>query len=135
MKNIFAICTMLSLLLSCAVQSGGVSAKDIAAKTYVLQSVNGVEFAGKERTPEIQFNETLWVTGQVCNRFMGQGTLQGDVLTVPEMASTMMFCADPQLNDMEREFASLLRQGAKVSLRGNALSLSNGTTTYRYNAR
>ncbi len=135
MKKIFPIFASLLLLLSCAAQSGAVNAKELADKTYVLQSINGVGFASRERTPEIQFDETMRVAGQVCNRFMGQGQLKDDVLIVPEMATTMMLCADPQLNDMEREFASFLRQGMKVSLQGDTLSLSNGEITYIYNAR
>ena len=133
MKKLFAILVSAPLLLSCA---GGISVKDLVSeKKYVLQSVNGVAFASRERTPEIQFDGSMRVSGQVCNRFMGQGQLKGDVLTVPQMASTMMLCADPELNAMEQEFTSLLRQGAKVALRGDTLSLSSGTITYTYSAR
>ena len=109
-----------------------VTADDLASQRYVLESVDGVAFANKERTPEISFDATMRVAGQVCNRFMGQGTLRDGVLTVPQMASTMMLCADPKLNAMEQEFAKLLRDGARLQLDGDNLSLSNDLTTYTF---
>ena len=122
----------LPLLAACAAGGNSVSAGDIASNRYVLQSVDGAAFSNKERTPEIAFSATMRVTGQVCNRFMGQGTLKDGVLTVPQMASTMMLCADQQLNAMEAELAAMLRQGARISLEGDTLTLQNDARRYVY---
>lgn len=133
MKKIFAILLSLPLIASCAAAgSAAVGTGDLAANAYVLTHVNGEAFAHRERMPEIEFDATMRVAGQVCNRFMGQGTLKDGVLTVPQMASTMMLCADGKLNEMEREFSDMLRQGAEVTLSGDTLTLRKGETEYVY---
>ena len=130
-RLIIMLCMALPLAVSCA-SAKPAAVADLAARKYVLQSVNGVAFSARERTPEIEFDENLRVAGQVCNRFMGQGTLRDGVLTVPEMASTMMLCADAQLNDMEGNLFEMLRQGADLSLRGNSLILRGGESAYEF---
>lgn len=130
-RLILTFCTI-PMLWGCAAGSKAVTADDIASNRYVLQSVDGVRFGSLERTPEISFDDTMRVAGQVCNRFMGQGTLKDSVLTVPAMASTKMLCPDPQLNEMERDFSEMLRQGARMQLDGDTLSLSNGLTSYTF---
>lgn len=119
-------------MAGCAAEPKAVTAGDIASKRYVLQSVDGVLFDSQERTPEISFDDTMHVSGQVCNRFMGQGVLQDGVLTVPKMASTRMLCPVPQLNEMEQDFSEMLRQGARMQLEGDTLSLSNGVRRYTF---
>lgn len=132
MRKLFLAVCAFFMVWGCSGMIKTVTAEDLAPNRYVLQRVNGEPFAGQERTPEISFDETLRVSGQVCNRFMGQGILKGGVLTVPEMASTMMLCDDPELNEMEREFLEMLRQGARLRLDGNNLSFRNDLTTYTF---
>lgn len=119
--------------VSCA---GGNKMKeaDLMHRRFVLESVDGVAFASKFRTPDIEFGENFRVTGQVCNRYMGQGKLANDVLTVEKMASTLMMCPDEALNKLERDFSELLRNGVKTEFTGDTLTLSGGGRTLVYKA-
>ena len=101
---------------------------------YVLQSVNGAPVAW-ERQPEIEFSEGLQISGQVCNRFIGPAAYKNGVLTVPQMAMTMMLCIDDRLNQLERDFALMLREGARLSLANDTLTLSGGGLTLVYRRR
>lgn len=132
MKKILAMLLWVPLAVSCAAASSSVTPADLAGGVYILQSVNGAIFTSVERTPEIAFDETMRVAGQVCNRFMGQGTLKNDVLTVPHMATTMMLCTDERLNAMERDLADLLRGGATVTLDAATLTLRGDGGVYVY---
>jgi Heat shock protein len=131
MKKLAIVAAACLLVPGCAGNTK-VTAQDLASNTYVLQSINGTSFTSRERTPEITFQENMRVSGQTCNRFMGQGQLKDGTLQVAEMASTMMLCADPQLNTMERDLAAMLRAGAAISLDGKNLTLSRDGITYVY---
>jgi Heat shock protein len=135
MKKLYVALLALPLLAACGTVNSGAAAgpaeADLVARRYVLQKVNGTAFTA-ERTPEIEFGEGMSVSGQVCNRFRGNGRLEKGVLTVPTMASTMMLCADPRLNQLERDFAAMLRDGAALSLDGRTLTLSRGDTALEY---
>jgi len=98
---------------------------------FVLQSVNGQAVAW-ERQPEIEFGEGLQLSGQVCNRFFGPAAYKNGVLTAPQMAMTMMLCIDDRLNQLERDFAGLLRDGARLSLEKDTLTLSGERITLVY---
>ena len=134
MRSIVAMLLSLPFLCACAGSAGSaaVSLRDLAAKRFVLTRVNDQSFVSKERTPEIEFHDGMRVTGGVCNRFMGNGKLENGVLTVSELASTLMLCADQRLNSMERELTAMLREGATVTLDGDNLTLSRGDVTYAY---
>jgi heat shock protein HslJ len=127
----------LPLLASCGFRSGLASAfpaeSDLLAQRYVLQSVNGKAVAW-ERMPEIEFGEGMQVSGQVCNRFFGPGTYEKGVLTVSNMAMTMMFCLDSELNQLESDFVVMLREGVRVGLEKDTLTLSGEKMSLVYRA-
>ena len=137
MRKVLLILFALPLLAAC--NSGAASGDsqsvpseaDLLNRRYVLSSVDGKEFAGTERIPEIEFGKDMRITGQVCNRFTGNGQLKDGVVTVPLMAMTMMACADP-MNTMEKDFAAMLKSGAKISLNGKTLTLSGEGLTLEY---
>ena len=141
MKKLLILLLALPLLAACAC---GVSRNATDAATgaapveaqllggrFVLQSVNG-EATAWERRPEIAFGEGMRMTGQVCNRFIGPGTYKNGVLTAPQMAMTMMLCVDDKLTQLERDFAAMLRNGAKVGLEKDTLTLRGETLTLVY---
>jgi len=134
MKKIALFLLAFPLLASCTPESGtaAFSENELLSRSYTLQSVNGVLFASDERTPEIEFDASMRVGGHICNKFMGQGQLKKNVLKVPELASTMMLCADSRLNSMEHDFTAMLRQGAKLGLEGDTLTLTRGGITYTF---
>jgi heat shock protein HslJ len=98
---------------------------DLVHRRFVLVSVDGLPFAAS-KAPDIAFNEGFRVSGQICNRYMGQGKLEGGVLAVAQMASTKMLCADGALNRFEARFAAMLTAGAEADLSGGILTLRQG---------
>jgi len=136
-KLLILLLLALPLLTACgasksAFKGAAPADSDLLARRFVLQSVNGEAFNAGERRPEIEFSEGMRVTGQVCNRFIGNGAYEKGVLTVPNMAMTMMLCVDDKLNQLERDFAAMLREGARVGLQKNILTLSDGKITLVY---
>lgn len=109
--------------------------KALIHHNFVLASVNGKPYAHERMTPSIAFNEGLHVSGAVCNRYSGQGELNGNILTVKQMVSTKMFCPEQELNDLERAFALLLINGAAVRLEGQKLFLSSEEYKLEFNLK
>lgn len=107
---------------------------DLMHRRFVLESVNGVPFKSEFRTPDIEFGENFRVYGQVCNRYTGRGKLAGDVISVAHMASTRMMCPDNALNELERDFTEMMRNGAKAEFTGNTLTLSGSGQRLVYTA-
>lgn len=136
-RQLLLLCCAALLLLAsaCGKNSGGgsmVTLKDLTHHRFVLVSVNGKDFSGHENIPSLEFGEGLHITGAVCNRFMGQGQLKGNILTVDHMASTRMLCADQELNELETNFARMLAAGAELELVGPELVVRQGDTVLRY---
>lgn len=111
------------------------TAEKLQQRRFVLVSVDGEPFEGRAQAPEMEFMEGLRVTGGICNRFTGQGELAGGVLKVGRMASTRMLCVDENLNRVERLFATMLREGARVAVDGNTLTLTHGGNTLGWELR
>lgn len=137
MKKILLILLALPLLAACGAAQTGPKADapgeaDLVGKNFVLTSVNGEPYTG-ERVPTLRFNENMRVSGQVCNLFNGPGQLKNGVLTVPQMASTMMMCVG-SLNKLERDFSTLLRDGAALSLEDGNLILKGKDISLEYRA-
>ena len=136
MKKLLILLLALPLLAACgapknAANRAAPAESGLLDGLYLLQSVNGGAVAW-ERLPEIKFSEGMQVSGQVCNRFIGLGTYENGVLTVPNMAMTMMLCVDDKLNQLERDFAVMMRDGARVDLEKDTLTLSGETLTLVY---
>ena len=135
-------CVILFLVLALPLFAACAASKNVAdgatpaesktlAGLFVLQSVNG-EAVAWERQPEIAFSEGLQVSGQMCNRFSGPATHEKGVLTAPHMAMTKMLCIDDRLNQLDRDLAVLLRDGARVDLEKDTLTLSSDTIILVY---
>lgn len=106
--------------------------KDLLRHRFVLVSVNGSDFSGKEQRPELSFTEEFRAFGGICNRFTGQGELVDGVLFVRGMALTRMLCADQDLNELEGLFAAMMEKGAAARLEGSRLILEEGSTILEY---
>lgn len=111
-------------------QSGKtVTKEDLLHRNFVLTSIDGKDFVAKHpqpMTPNIEFNEGFRISGATCNRFMGQAELNNGVLSVKQLAGTMMMCVDPTLNQLETTFAQMLQAGADISLVDQNLTLRQG---------
>ncbi|MCL1916318.1 MAG: META domain-containing protein [Desulfovibrionaceae bacterium] len=129
-KYIVVFCAaLLALTVACWKNPGVdyvITQEDLLHHRFVLVSSDGKNFSAKERIPAIEFNEGLRVSGVVCNRFTGQGRLAGNLLTVEQLASTKMFCADPDLNELESLLTRMLSEGAELCLEGADLAIRQG---------
>lgn len=136
-KPILVALTVL-LLAGCGMnqKSKTVTESDLLHHHFVLQSVDGIAVTpGHGNGPNIEFGETMHVSGAMCNRFFGNGQLQDGVLTVQGLASTRMLCTDPQLNQWDAMIGNVLSNGAKVTLSAQQLTLSGGDHTLIYKLR
>ena len=100
---------------------------DLLLHRFVLVSVDGTQVpsdAQSTRVPSIEFGEKMHVSGSMCNNFVGQGELQGNVLTVKNLAGTRMMCPDPLLNQWDQLIGVVLQNGAQISLQGNELRIN-----------
>ena len=98
--------------------------KDLLHKRFELQSINGTAYDYKEVRPSLEFNEDFRLAGEVCNRFMGPGTLENGVLSAKHMAATKKFCFEEAVNKLEMDFFALLNNGVTLEFDGQRLVLS-----------
>ena len=108
--------------------------EDLLHRRFALSRVNGKEFAIEDRNlhPDIEFNEGFQISGSVCNRYRGPAELKDGRLYAGNLASTMMLCVNPELNELEQLFFAMLRAGADISLTDEGLRLSQGGRVLSY---
>ncbi len=132
MKKWIPIALATVLLTGCGMnktnqQSNYLVASELLHHRFILQSVDGLAVNARPgNVPNIEFGEKMHVSGAMCNRFFGQGQLENGVLTVKNLASTRMMCADPQQNLWDQMIGVILANGAKISLNDQQLTLSGG---------
>ncbi|CDL87358.1 META domain-containing protein [Xenorhabdus cabanillasii] len=127
-----AIPLAVATLLLTACQSTGVSAtgnitaKDLQHRNFALVSVNDEDVSNKEDTKlSITFGDKMFVSGTMCNNFMGEGKLKDNVLTISKLSSSQIFCVNEKLNKWDQVMVDILTQGARVSLKDKQLMLTN----------
>ncbi|AYZ33151.1 heat shock protein HslJ [Serratia sp. FDAARGOS_506] len=110
---------------------------DLLHHNFVLQSVDGE--AAKSPAGggllNLEFGESLHVSGAMCNRFFGQGQLRDGVLTVKPLATTRKLCPDEQRNRWDRIIGTVLENGAQVTLNAQQLMLKGSGHTLVYTLR
>lgn len=134
MKKRVLVFLLASLLAGCVVKESDVAVTDsqLRNQRFVLQSVDGQALAAGETPPELQFGEKMQVTAKMCNRFMGDGSLNNGKLKVSKMAATRIICADPQLNTLDSTLGTMLNAGAQVDLTASQLTLATATRSLVY---
>lgn len=108
-------------------------------QSFELKSVNGEslenlmgEHWDAARRPSIEFQQDFLLAGQSgCNRFFGQGVLEGLTLKMKSGGSTRMMCTPPQMK-LEQTILSTLKGGAKASLTGETLTLKTAKNELKY---
>lgn len=136
MKKFASLMLASVVLAGCAqpADKGSVTAQDLQHHRFVLESVDGkpLDVKNSKRSPELSFGENMHISGAMCNRFMGQATLENNTLKVKGLGMTMMLCVEPQLNDLDHRINDMLTSGAKVSLANQQLVLKSGQHTLTY---
>ncbi|PHM53944.1 META domain-containing protein [Xenorhabdus sp. KK7.4] len=137
-----AIPLAVATLLLTACQSTGVSAtgnvtaKDLQHHKFALVSVNGENVSNKEDTKlSITFGKNMFVSGTMCNNFMGVGELKDNVLIVNNLTKSDIFCVNDKLNKWDRVIIDILTHGATVSLQNRQLTLKNNRNKLVYTLR
>jgi heat shock protein HslJ len=103
---------------------------ELLSNTWRLTSINGEPVPAHVRTT-LEFdtsNNSIGGTGG-CNRYFGSFTLDGNALTFGGIGSTMMACADPDVDQTERDYFMTLDQTASYSLSEGTLSLMDASGT------
>ncbi len=133
MKKIVTLMA-LSMLMAGCVSNGKVSVnrEQLQHHRFVLESVNGKLVTVAKNQPELSFGENMTVSGNMCNRFTGQGKLSDGELKVKDLAMTRMMCSDPQLNALDGIVSEMFKQGAQVDLTANQLTLATAEQTLTY---
>ena len=135
MKKLITL-VALSILLTGCVRSGAnnvsVKAAQLAGHRFVLDAVNGLAVEPGEHPAEISFDKEMKISGNMCNRFTGQGKLSEGKLTVKNMAMTRMMCAEAQRNTLDSTIGTLLNAGAQVDLTDSQLTLTTADQTLIY---
>ena len=132
--NKFAALLAAGMLLSGCVYNSKVStsAEQLQHHRFVLTSVNGQPLKDDSKPLEMSFGEKTFISGNMCNRFSGEGKVSDGELKVKELAMTRMLCADPQLNELDATLGKMLRDGAQVDLTENQLTLATADRTLVY---
>ena len=75
------------------------------------------------QTASLRFIEAMQVNGFAgCNKFFGEGALSEDTLTVNKLGMTRKSCGE-QVDALEQQLLSTLKEGAAISLTGDQLTL------------
>lgn len=111
--------------------SGAPTRATLDGRTFVSQSVtvSGVArpLAGGQPIT-LAFDGKTLRASPGCNGVGGTYSLDGDRLTVTELSSTAMACADTAAMDQDTWFGSLLEAGPTLVLAGDRLTMTSGDT-------
>lgn len=96
----------------------------LAGGEWAVTEINGTPIVADSK-PTIEFKDGKVFGAGSCNRFMGGYTVSPDglKLQMSQMASTMMACADPQMQQ-EGVFLKTLADVTGYSVSGNVLTLT-----------
>ncbi|MEY6829991.1 heat shock protein HslJ [Enterobacter roggenkampii] len=141
MKKLIAL-SVISLALTGCVNPGkaSVQPEQFQNHRFVLENVNGKAVKTATTQPEISFSalpdislvNNISVSGQMCNRFNGQGKLSEGELKVKTLAMTRKLCTEPQLNELDQAIGDMLRKGAQVDLTEDQLTLATADKTLMF---
>ncbi|MGL4724318.1 MAG: heat shock protein HslJ [Scandinavium sp.] len=128
-----------ALLAAGMLLAGCVSTSDVTTQPeqlqhhrFVLESVNGKNVTS-DKPLELSFGEKMYVSGNMCNRFTGEGKLSDGELKVKNLAMTRMLCTDPQMNQLDNLLSAMLHDGVQVDLTANQLTLATSHDSLVYN--
>jgi heat shock protein HslJ len=121
-----AICLMILavLLVGCGGAAGGSALQDTQ---WVLATFAGEPpLPGTAPSAEFSADEISGSAG--CNTYFAAYAVDGSELTISDVASTEMWCAEPEgVMDQEQAFLAALRSAAGYRLAGAQLELLDAT--------
>lgn len=97
-------------------------------RTFVSTAVDGYTLVDGS-TVEITFDGANISAAGGCNRLASTWSVDGDVLTVPDMAMTQMACEPAALMDQDTWLSAVLTSSPTLTLDGDTLTIeADGTT-------
>lgn len=133
LKKAAALLAAVAMLGGCVYNSKvSVRPEQLQHHRFVLESVNGHAVNSGDKLLELSFGENMHVYGNMCNQFMGDGTLSLGELKVKKLAMTGRLCSDAQLNTLDATVSKMLRNGAQVDLTENQLTLATASDSLVY---
>jgi heat shock protein HslJ len=106
---------------------GASPAPNLANTSWLLNSINRQPpIAGRALTLSFQ-SDSQFGGNSGCNSYGGQYHASGSTMSLSQMISTLMACAEQPLNDQEAAFQKALGDATQLSLAGNQLTLKNAS--------
>lgn len=133
MKKLTILLIATLLLVGCG-KDKVVQPNELLHHYFILVKANGqpIDMENVTHQPYLEFGQDFRINGRMCNTFFGQAQYQDGKLSSEGLASTKMLCASDQLNQLDNEIATLLQEGAGVSLKEKTLILSSGKNKLEY---
>lgn len=124
------------LLLSACSSTPRFAQQDLQHHHWVLDRLDGqVVASGPDNRPDIEIGEHFTVNGIAgCNRYFGQGNLEGNRFWVSSLGSTAMAC-QPGLDQIERAVLATLMEGATLEGTQETLILKGKRHRLEYKLR
>ena len=133
MKKAAALLAAVTILGGCVYNSKvSTRPEQLQHHRFVLESVNGHAVKSGDTLLELSFGENMHVYGNMCNPFMGDGTLRLGELKVKNLAIAGKLCTNAQLNTLDATVSKMLRDGAQVDLTENQLTLATASDSLVY---
>ncbi len=107
---------------------GGSLPPEVLGATFVATQVTGTYAIVPGSTISLTFEDKSVAARAGCNNMFGPYLVNGNVLTVSQMGSTMMAC-DPSLMTQDTWLSEFLASGPTWTYDGGTLQLTNGTDT------
>ncbi len=120
-----AFITLLGGAAAWPLSSTAHAAADLFGQKWLVNSIRGVSTFDKFRS-ELLISEDGKVSTTVgCNRMVGRATIDGDRLTVGQLASTRKACPPP-LMELEGKYAAALGTTRSFRIKGRLLKFVDG---------
>ena len=113
------------LLLGLVISSTVHAAAGLFGQKWLVESVRGVRTFDKFRTELLISKDGSVSTTVGCNRMFGKATIDGDRLTVGQLASTRKACGPP-LMELEGRYAAALGTTRSFRIEGRLLKFVDG---------
>lgn len=121
-----------SILAYSRIPPGVLTPAPLTGTTWYLNSF--VDAIGNFWTPgpmypiSLQLTDDGALTGNAgCNNYFGSYTLSGNTITIGTLGSTVMFCNETGIMDLETTYLAVLPRMTLYQVSGNELTFSDGT--------
>jgi heat shock protein HslJ len=121
-----------AILAYSRIRPGVLTPAPLTGTTWYLNSF--VDAVGNFWTPGTSHPISLQLEGDGqlsgnagCNNYVGSYTLYGNTITIGSLGSTLMYCNETAVRDLETTYLAILPRMTLYGISGNELTLSDGT--------